>query len=166
LLGFYCCARPQSMPGQWWAVTSDRRGDGMKPDGAVEFHRGEGMTVVCLVFAALSLVNFAVQMFTKQTDYSTWGVLTCIVLLVCVAVLWHRPYARVTQEGLTLRPKPGWKGRVIPWSSVETARFINATQVELSLVGGEKTKADLLQVRGSQQQAFIDSLEERLGPLR
>jgi Family of unknown function (DUF6882) len=86
-------------------------------------------------------------------------------LFVADAVRWRQPYARASQTDLALRPAPLRPRRVIPWSSIQSARRRTAGRVELTLPNGKRARIHLDRVDTEQRGAFVALLQEKLGPL-
>jgi hypothetical protein len=134
-------------------------------EGAVlEFRRSRSGSYVYAIGAALWVLIGALRLHQREfIEFALYLVLAA--LFGVSAVLWYQPYARVSQESLTLKLAPIRPRTVMPWSSIQGARRKGANLVELTLLDGKTVKLHLDAVDAAQRDALVLSLQERLGPL-
>ena len=146
-------------------VVVRQKGGWLIHEGAVlDFRRSRSSSYVFAVGAVLWVLVGALRLHQREfIEFALY--LAMAVLFGVSAFLWYQPYARVSQESLTLKPAPIRPRIVMPWSAIQGAERKGTNLVELTLWDGKTVKLHLDAVDAAQRDALVLSLQERLGPL-
>jgi hypothetical protein len=140
-------------------------------DKLVDFPRTKKTALLCLVCAAAFSLAGAVQIVGATRDggriaaffAGLW--LMVAALYATSAVALRKPYARASQQSLTLKPMPLWPQKTVPWASVRYARRSDETHVDLILFNSRKVQLRLDMVSPLHRAVFLALLQDRLGPV-